>query len=163
MNPTALDILLTESFTNRERSWAKILSQLKRQFDNWACSQFNAIGYTDFKMGYMPLLMNILPQGITNNELAKNARVSKQAMSKVVKELLALQLISTETDEQDKRSAIIMLTDKGKEFVIMVRKKVAEIEVRYEEAIGKTEFEHLKDNLLKIIAVNDELMKKHCS
>ena len=99
-----LDARLLESQKKKERNWGKILFHLKRQFDAWAVMELGKFGYDDFKMSYMPLLMNIHPEGITNNELAKKANVTKQAMSKVVKELVQSGYIKTETDGSDKRS-----------------------------------------------------------
>ncbi len=154
-----MDTYLVNSENRRLRSWGKILFQLKRQFDNWAIHELNSFGYNDFKMGHMPFIMNINPEGITNNELAKIARVTKQAMSKVVKELNEFGYINVKVDLNDKRSAIIFLTDKGKKFVVVARQKVFELEERYEKLLGKKEFELLKDMLLRIAAYNDNIEK----
>src|SRR5437764_13792518 len=106
-------------------------------------------------MGYMPLLMNIHPEGITNNELAKKARVTKQAMSKVVKDLVNLGFIKTELHGSDKRSSIIYLTTKGKKFILMARNGVFDKEAEYEKLLGKSNFQLLKKQLMKIIEFND--------
>ena len=77
MRQTETDKKLLAYQQSKHRSIAKLLSHLKRHFDAWAVDEFAAAGYGDFKMGYMPLIMNIHPEGITNNELAKKAKVSK--------------------------------------------------------------------------------------
>lgn len=152
----ALDKQLMESLANKEKGWGKILSHLKRQFDGWATAGLIAHGYNDFKMGYMPLLANIQPEGITNNELAKKARVTKQAMSKVVKELVSLGYVETETHGEDKRSSVVFLTPKGKKLVIAARQKVSSLEQEYEKLLGKKKFTELKEMLIAIIRYEDE-------
>lgn len=140
---------------NKEKSWGKIITLLKKQFDNWATEELADNGYDDFKMSYMPLLVNISPEGITNNELAKKARVTKQAMSKIVKELIALGYVETEVHGQDKRSANVYLTNKGKKLLITARTKVLDLEKKYEQLLGKRKFEELKGLLLLIIEDHD--------
>ena len=73
-------------------------------------------GYTDFKMAYMPLLMNIDPDGCNEQGASEKAFITKQAMSKVVKELLERGYIETEKNYDDKRCANIFLTAKGKKL-----------------------------------------------
>lgn len=154
-----LDKQLAETHEMKERSWGKLLAITKRYFDNWAIGELVAHGYNDFKMGYMPLLANIHPQGITNNELAKKAKVTKQAMSKVVKELVANNYIKTQTNGTDKRSAVIFLTPKGKKLVLAARYRVFELEKEYEQVIGKESLENIKEVLQKIIGYHESLEK----
>ncbi|MCU7547642.1 winged helix DNA-binding protein [Chitinophagaceae bacterium LB-8] len=156
MNKTELNTQLQELQAARPLTWGKVISLLKRQFDNWALHELTQQGYEEFKMAYMPVLMNIHPDGITNNELARKARVTKQAMSKVIKELIELDFVVTETDSHDKRSSIIHLTEKGKKLVIDARQKVCELDKEYEELLGKEEFAVLKEQLVTIIKCHDE-------
>lgn len=140
-------------------SWGKILTYLKRQFDEWATNRLCNEGYKTFKMVYMPVLMNIKLEGTNNNDLAKLARVTKQAMSKVAKELQELGYIKTKTDPKDKRSTIFMLTDKGKKLVIEARLAVEGLTNEYRELLGQKEFDNLVVMLEKIIAYTDNKLK----
>jgi len=139
----------------KERSWGKIISMLKRHFETWAMDNLACHGYEDFKMGYMPLLMNIHPEGTTNTELAKRARITKQAMSKVVKELISLGYVATESHGSDKRSSMIYLTTRGKKLVVSSRQKISELEEEYKALLGKKKFEELKETLGCIIKYHD--------
>jgi DNA-binding MarR family transcriptional regulator len=136
--------------------WGKIISYLKRQFDFWANDQLGRRGYKHFKMAYMPVLMNIsTDEGTSNNDLAKVCRVTKQAMSKVLKELTKYGYIKTKVDPLDKRSSIIMLTDKGKKFVIDARSCMKDLMQEYRDVIGAKDFDHTLQLLVKIIEYND--------
>ena len=159
MKMTEINDQLLQHYLNKEKSWARILSRLKRQFTDWAAEGLPNLGYNDFKVGYMPLLMNIHPHGTTNNELAKEACVTKQAMSKVVKELIELGYITTEEHDKDKRSSIICLTTKGKNLVLTVRKKIAEVEKEYEKTLGKKKFTEIKEALSQLIEINEKLLR----
>lgn len=156
MNSSDLDKQLLATQQYKERSWVKLISILKRQVDAWATAEVAKEGYDDFKLAHMPLLMNISPEGITNTELAKKARVTKQAMSKVVNELHDLGYIDTIEHDTDKRSSVIRLTVKGKKLVLAARRCVSELEAVYEQQFGKKRFEEAKDMLLQVIKYNEE-------
>lgn len=156
MKKSELDIVLRETEQLKLRSWGKVLSYLRRQFEAWTTKKLSSYGYADFTMAHMPLIMNIKPEGTNNNELAAIARISKQAMSKVVKDLLQKGYIETKTDAADKRSTIISLTEKGKCFVIKARHCVQDLTSEYQSLLGKKEYEHMIDNLMKIIEYNEK-------
>ena len=156
MKTAELDIILRETEYVKARNWGKIILILRRQFEAWAIKELSNQGYADFAMAHMPLIMNIKPEGTNNNELAAIARISKQAMSKVVKDLLEKGYIKTKVDTTDKRSTIILLTDKGKRFVIKARSCVQDVMLEYQNLLGKKEYEHLIDNLLKIVEYNEK-------
>lgn len=155
MKQTETDRKLLEFYQTKHRSIAKLIGHLRKHLDAWAMNEFAVHGYTDFKIGYMPFLMNIHPDGITNNELAKKAKVTKQAMSKVVNELSKADYIHTQTHGTDKRSSIIYLTAKGKKLVLAVRERVLDLEKEYESILGKQKFTALKDMLTRLVEHHD--------
>lgn len=156
MHQTALDEQLLATQQLKERGWAKIISTLKRQFDTWATENLICQGHEEMKLWYLPLIMNIGPEGITNNELARKSNMTKQAMSKIVKELLQLGYIETCSCDNDKRCSNIFLTEKGKLFALSCRQHVINIEKIYINHLGKEKFENVKEALLDIIAFNAE-------
>src|SRR3954471_4214145 len=112
-NRKALERELEKLSVNKEHNFAKILSHLKKHFDEWCLGNLSRAGYPEMKVGYMAFLMNIGSEGITNNELAKKIRVTKQAMSKTSKELQQLNLIELTPNPDDARSSLINLTLHG--------------------------------------------------
>lgn len=152
----ALHQTLRDTEFLRTYSWGKILTLLKKQFEQWAIDRLQSRGYKDFKMAYFPVIMNIDVEGTNNNDLARRARVTKQAMSKVVKELKRMGYVTTKTDPRDKRSAIFTLTEKGKKFVASTRVCVKELMDEYRGMMKKGEFDDLLEKLLVIIDYNDQ-------
>ena len=160
MKQTEMDKRLLEFHQVKHRTIAKLVGHLRRHLDAWAMAKFTEHGYQNFKIGYMPLLMNIHPEGITNNELAKKAKVTKQAMSKVVKELTEEDYIRTEIHGKDKRSAFIYLTAKGKKLVLTAKDRLVDLEAEYEGVLGKRKFAELKEMLTKLVDHHDEKMEE---
>lgn len=154
----SLDKKLLETECLKQGNWVKLISVLKHQFNEWAMARLAKSGYADFKMVYMPVLMNITPEGINNNELANHARVTKQAMSKVAKELQRMGYIKTKTDARDKRSTIIMLTERGKKLVIEARYCVKDLTDEYREVMGAAEFDRATEMLKKVLEYNDRIL-----
>ncbi len=154
----ALDHKLQDSEYILDCGWGKVLVHLKKQFDQWATDRLTQKGYKDFKIHYMPVIMNIDLNGTNNNDLAVRAKVTKQAMSKVIKELKKLGYISSKTDPKDKRSVIFSLTTKGRSLVIGARESVAELMNEYRKKLGKKNFDDLLKKLVSIIDYNDNKM-----
>jgi len=154
----ALDKKLLDTEYIRNKNWVKLIAILKHQFSEWATARLIRDGYDDFKMVYMPVLMNITPVGTNNNELANHCRVTKQAMSKVAKELQKRGYIKSKTDAKDKRSTIFMLTDRGKKLVIESRACVKDLTTEYQALVGADEFDRTTELLKKIIAHNDRTL-----
>lgn len=147
----SLDQLLAETEYVKKENWGKILAISKRQFDEWATRRLSEMGYADFKMVYMPVLMNIRPDGTNNNELAAHARVTKQAMSKVARELQEMGYIKAKTSPDDKRITIFSLTDRGKKLVIEARLCVKELMDLFRGELGKEELDRTMNTMLRII------------
>ncbi|KAA2241430.1 MarR family transcriptional regulator [Chitinophaga agrisoli] len=146
-----LDDKLQHCLAQRPRLLIRMVNFMKKDMDGRLMEKLQQKGYTDFKMGDMVLIANIAPEGIINNELAKKALITKQAMSKVVKNLEAAGYIVTRKHETDNRAMVIFLSDKGKELVIAATESVLEIEEHYASLIGGTDAATLKDLLKKLV------------
>jgi DNA-binding MarR family transcriptional regulator len=148
----SLDEQLEHYMAQRQRSLIRLIALLKKNMDAQIMEKLQQKGYTNFKLGDLPLIMNIQPEGTINNELAKRAKISKQAMSKVVKNLEAGGYILTRKHENDNRSSIIFLTDNGKQLVISVTESFGEIQDTYTGIIGEQDTETLKGILGKLVS-----------
>ncbi|CAL1520412.1 hypothetical protein MMC2321_04177 [Chitinophaga sp. MM2321] len=152
----SIDAKYEASLARRPNSLARLLNLLKKDVDLRLIEKIQERGYINFKLGEMVLLVNIDAQGTINNELAKKARISKQAMSKVVKSLEAAGYISTRKHDTDNRASIIFLTEKGKELMINASDAVEEIHARYTAMIGEEDMLQLKRIMAKLYNSLDE-------
>jgi len=151
----SLDKKLKDTEFVMKYSWGKLIHLLKRQFDSWATRELVMHGHGRFKIGHMPFIMNIGTEGTSNNDLAKKARVTKQAMSKVAQELLELGLIKAKPDAKDKRSTIFYLTEKGKTLVVDARVCVKDLMDEYRDVVGKARFDAMIETMLMIVEYNE--------
>lgn len=153
-NRKVLEKELDKLAINKDYNFARVLSHLKKHFDEWCLNHLSKSGYPEMKVGYMAFLMNIGSEGITNNELAKKIRVTKQAMSKTSKELQQLNLIELAPNPNDARSSLITLTTYGLKMVIDARQKVNKLTERYIEVIGSKKYMETLESLNKMIRVH---------
>lgn len=153
-NRKALEKELEKISLPPEQNFAKILSYLKRHFDEWCLGNLSKVGYPDMKVGYMAFLMNIGTEGITNNELAKKIKVTKQAMSKTSKELQNLDLIALTPHPGDARSSLITLTTHGIKMVIHAKQKLNGLTEEYIKVIGQKKYMETLETLNKIVQIH---------
>ncbi|RAJ10982.1 DNA-binding MarR family transcriptional regulator [Chitinophaga skermanii] len=146
-----LDEQIRGLLDKRNKLLIKLLALTKKDIDNRLTEGLAELGYPDFKIADMGLLANIKLEGTINNELAKKARITKQAMSKVVKSLEQAGFIYTKKHETDNRATVIFLTVKGKELMLASSATVQKIDEFYSNIIGKEDTEKLREILYKLI------------
>ncbi|MBC9934787.1 MarR family winged helix-turn-helix transcriptional regulator [Chitinophaga qingshengii] len=138
------------SLIRRTSSLGRLLSLVKKDVDQRLTEKLVGLGHRNFRAGDMVVLINIDDAGTINNELAKKARISKQAMSKVVKNLEADGYIATRKHDTDNRASLIFLTDKGKMLLIEASESIKEIEAGYTDVVGEQDITTLKQVLLRL-------------
>jgi DNA-binding MarR family transcriptional regulator len=140
----------------RERSIGRLIWRMKRHSDNFIEPKLHAAGFTDFKMSYLMFLANIEEMGITNNELAKRACVTKQMMSKTVSLLEAEGYISIHKSETDSRSSMIFLSDRGKQLFTTLVSCMAESRARMDAIVGHDRIETIIDTMIELTTELDK-------
>lgn len=128
----------------------KLLYILKRQTDKLAASKIATLVPGDFNITFMPYFMNIGLEGISNHDLVHKIMVTKQGVSKTVKELERLGLVYTGKSETDARSLMIYLTEEGKNLHEAVVKMADEATDNYIKLIGAKKYEQFIDTVIKI-------------
>lgn len=135
----------------RDKSVGRLFWRLKRFTSNYIEPRLHALGYTDFKMSYLMFLSNIEEQGITNNELAKRACVTKQMMSKIVGLLEGAGYIYTQKNPNDSRSSIIFLNDRGKELFVKLEGCMQEARSKFDAIVGHERMEQVIDTMSTLV------------
>lgn len=142
---------LRATLPNQNECIGWLIYWLYRYFTYWQQEKSNNKDSDQIKLGYISLLSNIGVEGSTNKDLAQKAMVSKQAMSKLINEMLLEDLIEMEKDKMDSRSKKIMLTNKGAEALIQIMQNNQYLFKEFEGVLGEN-----KVNLL--IELISELM-----
>ncbi len=141
----------------RGRSLGRITWRFKRYMDGFMEPRLHQRGFTDFKLSYLRLVTNIEENGITNNELARKADVTKQMMSKVVSLLEDQGYIYTQKDEQDCRASRIFLNDRGFELLHAVHACMTEAHDHFSSIIGQDRLDRLIDDMKDLVNGLDDI------
>ena len=146
-----------EPIEDTERIMFRLIYIVKRLTDKWAVLRLPEMTAVDFNITFMPYFMSIGNSGISNHELVKKIMVTKQAVSKAVKELENLGLAYTGKDENDARSIMIYLTEDGKVLYAAVRKMADELSLEYAKLVGAKKYDIFIDTLIKIANFHEDM------
>ncbi|MHB8205977.1 MarR family winged helix-turn-helix transcriptional regulator [Mucilaginibacter sp.] len=143
--------------TNRTTS--RLLYLLKRLSDSWFCNELCHENIEGFNNSYIPVFMSIGTTTISNSKLASNLSITKQAASKVIKELEELGLVSSEKCNTDGRLMMLCLTDKGASFYEHLRGQIEVLEDEYKKVVGAKNYETAINVMLKLVQYHEQLNK----
>lgn len=124
-----------------------LVSKLRRQLDAQIEAEVHYRGYKTFKSSHLPIYLLLFKEGSTTVQIAEACGVSKQASSKLLKEMSELGLVKTQINKTDRRSSIVLLSAKGKRTATEVRKCLNSLTENYKSLMGKTKYEHLVELL----------------
>jgi DNA-binding MarR family transcriptional regulator len=131
-----------------------------RYFNEWAQKQWIEDGWENIRPEHLRLISIIGTDEVNNNELAKRARVSKQAMSKMVNDLESHGFVDVEPDPNDSRARIISISNNGVEFLEYFQNSGKVINKQFEDILGKEKAEKLLSLLSELTEGILELEKK---
>jgi DNA-binding MarR family transcriptional regulator len=93
-------------------------------------------GYSELNPGHYIVLRNLGENGARPSELAADAGVSRQAITKVVIDLERRGVVRRDPDPADGRGVIVRYTDRGLEGLALARRRMAALEVDFAARIG---------------------------
>jgi len=97
------------------------------------------------------MFMSIGTKGISNSKLAANLSITKQAASKVIKELEELNLVRSEKCSTDARTMMLYLTDEGIGFYEHISSQMKALETQYKKVVGAKNYENAINVMLKLV------------
>jgi DNA-binding MarR family transcriptional regulator len=129
----------------------KLVYLLKRYTDDCLNTQLCCGCHNNFNNAHLPLFMSIGSEGISNNALAEKLNVTKQATSKIIKELEAINLVTSQKSKSDARAVTLCYTEEGKQFYNDVKNQIYKLEDEYKKQVGAKNYEIAIDVMLKLI------------
>src|SRR5437763_7999412 len=100
-------------------------------------------GFGDFDAAYLTVFRYPGPQWARPSELAARLRISKQALNYLLGELERLGYIERRADPDDLRSKRIVITNRGRSAIDVIREAVAEVEADWAQELGPRRFAQL--------------------
>ncbi len=134
----------------RKRALGRLIYIAYRHFNEWAQKKWKEDGWDDIRPEHLRLISIISLEPVSNNELAQRARVSKQAMSKMVNLLEEKGFIDVVPHPSDSRSKMISVSNEGVDFMTYFLGCSIELKEKYAKMIGKEKMEKLIDLLSEL-------------
>jgi DNA-binding MarR family transcriptional regulator len=117
---------------------------------------FTAQGYEDVRPSYGSVLLPLFEEdGLRMGELARRARLSKQAMTELVPRLERDGLVERRTDPSDGRASLIFLTARSRAFEPVAAAVLGELDGLVKTRLDPERVEELKAALRELIALDE--------
>ena len=104
-------------------------------------------GFGDVAPAHSALMRDISADGSRPSELAAQAGVTRQAITKLVDELERLDLVRRDPDPNDGRGVIIRYTERGRAGVAIARKRQLALERAYAAQVGADRWAEVRSTL----------------
>ena len=114
-----------------------------------------AEGYDDLRPAYSPVFQHLEQGGTRIGVLAERAQMTNQSMGYLVDALERRGYVERRPDPADRRAALVVITDRGREEIAAARRLIAEIEREWEQRIGSERTAALREALETLSASLD--------
>ena len=135
-----------------EAPLARLLGLCSAKFSQQLLQALWDAGFTDQRMVYDRVFPFVPPEGIRLTDLADRAGMTKQAMSELVADLVAMGYLQRVPDPTDGRAKLIEFTDRGWAAVHTVLHSFEEAEAALIKRLGKRRMAELRRTLLDLLA-----------
>ena len=108
-------------------------------------------GFGDLGPAHANVFPFVGPEGITVSELARLAGVRKQTMAQAVEQLEHLGYVERRPNPRDRRSRLVLLTERGESVKPVTHGTAARVEERWAQLTSPEELEALRGSLLHLL------------
>lgn len=126
---------------------ARLLAMAYRQLIDALHARLVEHGYTDVRPSFGYVLLAVREKPATGVEIAALLGVTKQAASKVVEAMEAGGYVRRDAHGDDARAKSIVLTPRGRKFLVTVESIYRDLEAEWARATSKRRIEALRDDL----------------
>ncbi len=123
---------------------SRLLREFAKDFERRVLKKLHDRGHTDVRPSHSSVFANLGLGAVRVTELAERARVTQQAMGKMLKELERMGYVARDIDSADKRAKEIRLTDRGIKLVQNSMDAMAEVEAAYAAKVGEQQMRDLQ-------------------
>ena len=115
-----------------------LLAKAMHRFNERLVERFAERGYGDVRASYGSVLVPLFDRdGLRLGELATAARLSKQAMTGLVRQCETAGLVERERDPSDARAFNVRLSARGRAFHVVADEVLAELDEALVRSVGK--------------------------
>ena len=107
--------------------------------------EIRARGFEDFRHADVEIIARLPAEGGARvTDIAERSPISKQAVGKLVKGLEARGYVARQPDPDDGRASRIVLTERGRAFLVAGMEIISEIEADWRTHLGAANFTRLR-------------------
>jgi DNA-binding MarR family transcriptional regulator len=129
-----------------------LLAKASQRFNELLVERFAARGYGDVRASYGSVLVPLFERdGLRLGELAAAARLSKQAITGLVKRCEADGLVERERDPVDGRAFNVRLSRRGRAFKTVAEQVLTELDAELVRSLGTRQSDALARALRGVI------------
>ena len=130
-----------------ERSIGVALIRAYEWFDDALIARMDASGYPGLTRSTSMIFSYLDPEGSRPVDLARRIGISRQAVHKTLAEMVESGLVTLAPDPTDQRAKLVMLTELGREHVVVARQILADLEQELDARIGSERLAGLREAL----------------
>lgn len=127
-----------------------LLERARRRVFTNVLARFHREGLTDLRDAHGSVFVFLPPEGARLTDLAQRARITKQSMGELVRELEELGYVERQVDPADARARIITLTDRGRRANEIGVAEILATEAEWAEEVGAKRVQALRQTLERL-------------
>ena len=128
------------------------MAKAAQRWNERLADAFAAAGYADIRPSYGSVLVPLYEEdGLRMGELARRARLSKQTMTQMIRQLESEGLVERRADTDDARASRIFLTRRARRFEPVASKVIAQLERDAARELGTQRLDRLKETLRELL------------
>jgi DNA-binding MarR family transcriptional regulator len=119
-----INIVLEKYRRFNDQNLARLVRTVERHVTNEISRALQEKGYSSLSARHLQVFENLDTEGVSIISLAQRAGISKQAMSKMVKEVAVEGFVDVATDNRDNRVQLVNVTEKGAGLLVDIRREM---------------------------------------
>jgi DNA-binding MarR family transcriptional regulator len=131
-----------------------LLAKATQRWNELLAERFAAAGYADVRPSYGSVLLPLYEQdGLRMGELARRARLSKQTMTTMIRQLERDRLVERRPDARDARASLIFLTPRSRRFEPVAAATLHELDSLVRRRLSTERLAAVKDALRMLVEI----------
>jgi DNA-binding MarR family transcriptional regulator len=131
-----------------------LLAKAAQRWDELLAERFAAAGWEEVRPSFGSALVPLFEEdGLRMGELARRSRLSKQAMTELVRRLERNGLVERRADPSDGRASLIFLTDRSRAFEPVAVAALVELDRLVRERLDAEQLSDLRAGLRELLSL----------
>jgi DNA-binding MarR family transcriptional regulator len=150
---TEINLVLEKYRRFNDHNLARLIRTVERHITNQISRELQIHGYHSLSARHLQVFEHLDTEGVSIIQLAQRAGISKQAMSKMVKEVAIEGFVNVITDDRDNRVQLVNVTQKGAALIVDIRKETVRRcdELLANNVVSREDIDHATHTFTKLL------------